>query len=94
MNEALRELHPETYGTSETVDESDAETGASVPKTDVQDRIDSADYLTLKKVGGRIDGIDGSGSASELRTALHTDADPERVGDALDAVRADTTEDN
>jgi len=57
--------------------------------TETERRIDAADYQTLRKVAGRLDDVDGRGSEDELRVALHTDVDDDRVDEAFAAVEAD-----
>ena len=57
--------------------------------TETERRIDAADYQTLRKVAGRLEDIDGRGSEDELRVALHTDVDDDRVDEAFAAVEAD-----
>ena len=57
--------------------------------TETERRIDAADYQTLRQVAGQLDDIDGRGSEDELRVALHTDADDDRVDEAFAAVGSD-----
>jgi len=54
--------------------------------TETERRIDAADYQTLRQVAGQLGGVDGRGSEDELRVALHTDVDDERVDEAFAAV--------
>jgi hypothetical protein len=57
--------------------------------TETERRIDGADYQTLRQVAGRLNDVDGRGSEDELRVALHTDVDDDRVDEAFGAVEAD-----
>ena len=57
--------------------------------TDVEQRIDSADYEQLRAVAGHLDGVNGNQSATDLRVALHTDADESAVAAAFVAADAE-----
>ena len=57
--------------------------------TETERRIDAAEYQTLRQVAGRLEDVDGRGSEDELRVALHTDADNDRVDEAFAAVKDD-----
>lgn len=62
--------------------------------SEAQRRIDGADYRTLQKVAGYFDEISAGQSTSDLRVALHTEADEDDVLDAFAAVNAEAEEDD
>ena len=55
--------------------------------TDVERDLDTAEYNQLKKIGGEIDGVDGSQSEGALRSDLHTHPDEDTVREAIANVK-------
>jgi hypothetical protein len=98
VGEALIESYPAIEAASED-DSTTAETTAgttagadgevrSETPDDLAARINDAPYVTLQRVAGHLDSVQGNAGAVSIRHGLH-DADAERVRAAFDAVAAE-----
>jgi len=81
------ETTAETAGTTTETAETDGEVRSETPD-DLAARINDAAYVTLQRVAGQLDSVQGNAGAVSIRHGLH-DADTERVRAAFAAVDAD-----